>query len=377
MTLENFFWPIPEEDFMAIKKQADGTYFVTYHKRHPTSRVPVKAARKGIKSEAQAKRTYAELVIQVEDKLREKTIPRWADLIQSSHQNMLREKTLKTAKAYKECLNKHTLSLWGNRLIDTITTDEIRNFIKEDLADKSTSHQKNMLHFIRITFAYAFEKGQLKRNPAPSMKFRIGDKIKKVLTEEQVKILLNKAKEINWEWYPHVVTAVYTGMRNGELYSLTWDKVNLNQRTILVDSSWNKIDGFKSTKTGDDRVVEIAPPLLTVFKELKLNSEDATFVLPRLTIWNNGLQATALRMFLMGLGLPPVRFHDLRATWATIMMSKGIEPAKVMVMGGWKDIKTLMVYLRKAGISIRGITDNLNLHDPSKELGKVLNFERS
>ena len=76
----------------------------------------------------------------------------------------------------------------------------------------------------------------------------------------------------------------------------------------------------------------------------------------------------------MGLGLPPVRFHDLRATWATIMLSKGVQPAKVMVMGGWKDMKTMMIYTRKAGIDIRGITDCLNLHDPTQERGQVLDF---
>jgi hypothetical protein len=39
-------------------------------------------------------------------------------------------------------------------------------------------------------------------------------------------------------------------------------------------------------------------------------------------------------------------------------------PLKVMSMGGWKDMKTTMVYIRKAGIDIKGITDRLNLHDP-------------
>ncbi len=80
-------------------------------------------------------------------------------------------------------------------------------------------------------------------------------------------------------------------------------------------------------------------------------------------------------MFLTGLGLPVVRFHDLRASWATIMLGRDVEPAKVMVMGGWNDIKTLMIYMRKAGINIRGITDCLKLHNPSQEHAKVLEFE--
>ena len=81
-----------------------------------------------------------------------------------------------------------------------------------------------------------------------------------------------------------------------------------------------------------------------------------------------------MRMFLIGLGLPIVRFHDLRATWATLMLSKGVEPAKVMIMGGWNDLKTMMIYMRKAGINIRGITDCLKLHNPSYETGKLLDF---
>lgn len=83
-------------------------------------------------------------------------------------------------------------------------------------------------------------------------------------------------------------------------------------------------------------------------------------------------------MFLIGLGLPVVRFHDLRASWATLMLGKGVEPAKVMIMGGWNDLKTMMVYMRKAGINIRGITDCLKLHNPSTEPAQVVElFGRS
>ena len=96
--------------------------------------------------------------------------------------------------------------------------------------------------------------------------------------EKQIEILLNKSKELDCEWYPHWATAIYTGMRNGELYALTWDKVNLDDRKILVDCSWNNTDGFKSTKSGDDRMVEIAPPLIPVLSELKLKHADSNFV---------------------------------------------------------------------------------------------------
>jgi integrase len=209
------------------------------------------------------------------------------------------------------------------------------------------------------------------------MKFRSGDKIKRVLTEPQARLLLERAKEYCWEWYPHVATALYSGMRNGEIYALTWDKVNLEERKMLVDSSWNKKDGFKCTKSGNDRMVEIAGPLLSIFRELKLKSSDSHFVLPRISQWDEGHQAAALRMFLIGLGLPVVRFHDLRATWATLMLGKGVQPAKVMVMGGWNDLKTMMIYMRKAGIDIRGITDVLELHNPTRETARIFSISQN
>lgn len=55
--------------------------------------------------------------------------------------------------------------------------------------------------------------------------------------------------------------------------------------------------------------------------------------------------------------LPEIRFHDLRVSWATLLLGKGVAPSKVMSMGGWKDMNTMMIYMRKAGIDIKGSTD--------------------
>ena len=46
-----------------------------------------------------------------------------------------------------------------------------------------------------------------------------------------------------------------------------------------------------------------------------------------------------------------------------------------MKAGGWKDLKTMMIYVRKAGVDIRGMMDRMDLHNPSKSVGTLLNFE--
>ncbi|MBX7231670.1 MAG: site-specific integrase [Bdellovibrionales bacterium] len=221
--------------------------------------------------------------------------------------------------------------------------------IKITLGDRSQSHQKSMHKFLKGLFLYAVECGYIQRTPVPMLQFRLGDKIKKVLTIEQIKLLLEKAHEMNHPWYPIWATALYSGCRNGKLYAITRDKVNFENRTILISSSWDHKHGFKDfTKSKQDRTIEIAPQLVPILKQLYAEEPESTFVLPRIREWDEGRQAEVLRTFLLGIGLPPVRFHDLRASWATAMLEMGVEPARVMIMGGWGDLKTMQIYMRKA-----------------------------
>lgn len=219
------------------------------------------------------------------------------------------------------------------------------------------------------------EKGHINRNPTPLLKFKLCEKIKGFLSEDQIVKLLRSAQEQNWHWYSHYAVAFFTGMRNGEMYALTWNKVNLEERQILVNIAWNSKNGFKSTKSGDDRRVEIPKPLMPVLMELKLQSAGSEFVLPRLNKWDKGEQARELRFFLKSIGLPEIRFNDLRASWATMLLAKGVAPSQVMAMGGWKDMDTMMIYMRKAGINIKNSTSVLDgLQTHGVETGKIVEF---
>lgn len=352
---------------MGIKKQADGTYKVSYHKRHPVSRRTISRLRIGIKTQAEAKRVYTDLVVLVNDCIKKEVVPTWSAFLDQYLVDIAERNVLNKGTIYNrdKVIKFHTVEAWGDKCIDEITTQDIHKLLNERFSDKSESHKKFFVKCLRGVFQYALEQAKIVRNPTPLIKFKVSDKIKAGLNEEQILTLLRRAQELDWVWYPHYAVALYTGMRNGEMYALTWDKINLEQRQILVNCSWSSKDGYKSTKSGDDRIVEIPKPLLPLLTELKLQSGGNSFVLPRLSKWDKGEQARELRFLLKAIGLPEIRFHDLRASWATLLLGKGVAPSKVMSMGGWKDMDTMMIYMRKAGINIKDATaclDDMEVH---------------
>lgn len=83
------------------------------------------------------------------------------------------------------------------------------------------------------------------------------------------------------------------------------------------------------------------------------------FIFPRAWEWDKGEQARVLRAFCIGNGLPSIRFHALRACFATQLISTGIPATVVMKICGWKDLKTMQRYIRLAGVDEAGATESL------------------
>ncbi len=107
-------------------------------------------------------------------------------------------------------------------------------------------------------------------------------------------------------------------------------------------------------------------------RELKLQSGGRKNVLPHPTDWTRGAQAKVLKTFLAQVGLPQVKFHTLRACFATHLLRHKVAPAIVMKICGWKDLETMQRYVRLAGIEVEGATDSLKFLSEEKVLATVV-----
>ena len=217
----------------------------------------------------------------------------------------------------------------------------------------------------------------LQKNPTLSVTVKNQSrKREEVLLQDEIKKLLINAKIYEKRWYFIWSFAVYTGMRNGELFALKWSDIDFDPESplIRVSRSYNKrTREYKCTKTGKVREIPICKPLIGVIKELKSwylhqerigNKLEVEFVLPRPGPWHSGLQSKFLKTFCKDIGITPICFHSLRACFATELLKRGVPVMKVMAVGGWSDLKTMKHYVRLSGVDVKGVTDPLDFSSP-------------
>ena len=185
------------------------------------------------------------------------------------------------------------------------------------------------------------------------------------------------AEKYNNPWFPVWFIAVHTGARSGELYALEWSDIDLGERRIFLNKSFNKsTNSIGPTKGGYWREVPINNELLSFLRKQKLKLADSKYVLPRIVDWDRSAQAKVLRNFLTQIGLPSIKFHALRACFATHLLRNGVSVVTVMKIGGWKDMATMQRYVRLAGIEVQGASDSLSFLSPDEMMGKITELYR-
>jgi integrase len=230
----------------------------------------------------------------------------------------------------------------------------------------SYGYQKKMKHIINQCFVFGMESGLIRgvdRSPSFGVQIERREERKpEILTIGEIRKLLIEAKNLRHPWYPIWAMALLTGMRSGELYALLWSDVDWENKAITVSKSYNcRLKQVKTTKAGYWRTVPISSELIALLRELKATAGGRPSVLPRFRDWTLGYQATELRKFCLGIGIPSVKFHALRACFATQLVRNGVPPIQVQKICGWKDLGTMQCYVRLAGIEIEGATEGLKV----------------
>jgi integrase len=264
----------------------------------------------------------------------------------------------------------NTLRNWTKPWLEIPAGELTRKHGKDALraaeeAELSKGSLKRIKNYINMVYDYGIQEGIIlnaKHSPVFGLLVNapVSEKLPEILTVGEVRKLLFSAKVEGHSWYPIWALALTTGMRSSELYALRKKNVLVQDGLIRVCESWDHLaDQAKSTKAGYWRNAPIPPALEGLIKTLLEDEQTGEFLLPRPREWAEGLQAMVLRAFCEKIGIPSIRFHAMRACFATHLLTSGVEDAVVMRIGGWRDFKTFQIYVRLAGVRERGASDRL------------------
>ncbi|HLE12340.1 MAG TPA: site-specific integrase [Bacteriovoracaceae bacterium] len=282
--------------------------------------------------------------------------------------------TERSAESYMSIIHKWTVH-WMKRPAAEIGRADGRILIQKlEAAGLSKTYQKKVKNIINKVYEWGIEFRYIigaDRSPLKGLVLSVSEeKAPDILILEEIKKFLSVAQAVNHYWYPIWAFAILTGMRSGELHALTWDQIDLEKNLIMVDRSYDSNSyTVGSTKARYWRTVPINSSLRKLLVDLKNGPQNsmksnetedrAKHVLPRSKDWDNGDQAVPLKNFLRSIKMRPIKFHALRACFATQMLANGVAAPIVMKIGGWKKTSTMDIYLRLAGVDTRGATDCL------------------
>lgn len=179
-----------------------------------------------------------------------------------------------TYQEYEAVLKNHVYPTLANHQFSKVTRAQIRELIAAKKAEGyEQSTIRNMMAPLRGMFFLAIEDGTIDRNPAA----RLGkinkqskDKPKKKidpLTREEIQVLLKTNLEKRPHWYPLFLCACRTGLRMGELICLKGTDLDFNSRLLHVQRSLSR-GKISATKNGKDRRVDMSSMLARVLSDL-------------------------------------------------------------------------------------------------------------
>jgi len=132
-------------------------------------------------------------------------------------------------------------------------------------------------------------------------------------------------------WFkPLIIFSIETGMRRGEILSLTWEHVNLDKRYVHLPD----------TKNGESRDVPLSALALELLRYLPRNISSDQMVFP---LHFEALKSSWRRACSRS-GISDLRFHDLTHEATSRFFEKGLNVMEVAAITGHKDLRMLQIY---------------------------------
>lgn len=293
----------------------------------------------------------------------------WEDMEQRLRENTMRSK--------RYIVELKILPYFGKKKIAEITAVDVRKW-QNTLLQKgySQTYLKTINNQLNAIFNYAVKYYDLNRNPcgqAGSMGKSRADEMN-YWTLEEFQLFLEGVKDKTISYYAFL-TMYWTGIRVGELLAITLADLDLENRSLVISKSLQRIDGkdiVTEPKTEKSKRVIPLPDFLV--EELRGYIGRLYGIMPqdRMFIVTKSYLEKEMARGIKVSGVKKIRLHDLRHSHASLLISKlGAQPKLVADrLGHEKITTTLQTYSHLYPDQGRELADQLNIFREKENEGK-------
>jgi integrase len=219
--------------------------------------------------------------------------------------------------------------------VNRITVATIEKYIRKK---QDEGMNINTLRKILVTLGqilnYAVRHRYLDHNPLrdaerPREQGREGEHAQDKITVWSPKAIKDFLEKVEGQKYKTMFQlAIFSGVRQGELLGLKWSDVNWKDNQIHVQRSYTKGEFFATKTRTSNRKIDLGPSVMTELKKWKLgcpkNELDLIFPNGEGKPMNySNMVNRHFKPAIEAAQVPDIRFHDLRHTYASLMIEQG------------------------------------------------------
>lgn len=256
-------------------------------------------------------------------------------------------------------LDGHILPRFGSWQLKAVTAPDVLEW-QQTLRAKGLKPQtiNNAVSTLSAIFRLAVLERKVDYNPCASVpRATKVDRPHTFWRPDEADRFLCHARDRDWQVFQVAVTALNTGMRPGELAGLKRDCLFFEQGYVEVRRNWcsktRRVN--EHTKTGTVRRIAVPREVLSLLADKAGLPMDA-LVFPGI---NNDFGTRRLQPLAREAGVRPIRFHDLRHTFASWLVMHGKHPVEIKELLGHRKLSSTDVYMHLADDLKRGVTDCL------------------
>jgi integrase len=257
-----------------------------------------------------------------------------------------------TFESYERLVRVHVAAQLGRVKLKNLSPAHLQGLYRERLDAGLSPRTVQYIHVVlHRALKQALRWNLVPRNVATAVDPpRVHKQEIRPLSPEQTRTLLETAREDRLEAL--YVIAVHCGLRQGELLALRWDDVDLDAGTLRVNRTLavtKNGPSFTAPKTAKSRrSVRLTGGAVEALK--RHGGRQAQEIMKSDTLYRDqglvfasevgtplnrhNLGRRSFKPLLERAGLPDVRFHDLRHTCATLLLSKSVHPKFVQELLG-------------------------------------------